>query len=101
MATKKFLWSMIALGSFLILPGAMRANSPDWPPQKLDPPASPCYQKCAYNFSNIHTFLNRYRYAPLDSYPPGIPGVPAGYRIFNFRCPYVTPAELYSNPGIR
>ncbi len=100
MTTKRLVCSVIALVAFLSLPGVTRADS-DWPPQKLDPPASGCYPKCAYLFSNIHTCLNRYRYPPIDSYPPGSPDVLAGYKIFSFRCPYVTPAELYSNPGIR
>jgi len=100
MAIKRLVWSVSALAAFLILPGATRADS-DWPPHKLDPPESRCYPKCTYLFANIHTFLNRYRYPPIDSYPPGNPDVPAGCKIFNFRCPYVTPAELYSNQGIR
>jgi hypothetical protein len=101
MAIKRLLWSAIALAAFLVAPGASHADHSDWPPQRLEPQASPCYPKAAYRLPDIHTFLNRYRYPPIDSYPPPHPDVAIDYKIFRFPCPYVTPAELYSNQGIR
>ncbi len=100
MAALRWLRLAIVPIAFLCFSAGVQADCKDWPTQKLDPPASSCYSKCTYWFANVHTFLNRYRYPPIDIYPPGEP-IPANYKIFSFRCPYVTPAELYSNPGIR